>query len=241
VLDALPAHALAHFSCHGLQSQVSPDQSTLWLHDERLTMADLVELRLSGTLAFLSACDTAAGAVGLPDEAIHLAAAVQVAGFRHVVAALWPIVDDVTADLTVTFYQRLAAHDRIDASQTAAALHAAVDELKARFPRRPSVWGLMLTSDREGAAVNAAEGIAYPDEGAVPTRVWVGEPGLLTDDDQRLLLSALAACGAVAAGVEVIPARRGDAATTLTWIVLAALPLQAFLICAWRKAGRRHP
>jgi hypothetical protein len=87
----------------------------------------------------------------------------------------------------------------------------------------------MLTSDREGAAVNAAEEIAYPDAGAVPTRVWAGEPGLLTDDDQRLLLSALAACGAVAAGVEVIPARRGDAATTLTWIVLAALPLQAFL------------
>jgi hypothetical protein len=141
VLDALPAHALAHFSCHGLQSQVSPDQSALWLHDERLTIADLAELRLSGTLAFLSACDTAAGAVDLPDEAIHLAAAVQVAGFRQVVAALWPIVDDVTADLIVTFYQRLAAPDWIDASRTAAALHAAVDELKARFPRRPSVWG----------------------------------------------------------------------------------------------------
>jgi hypothetical protein len=78
-------------------------------------------------------------------------------------------------------------------------------------------------------AVNAAEEVAYPDRRAVPTRVWVSEPGLLTDDDQRLLLRALAACGAAAASVEVIPVRRGDATTTLTWVVLAALPLQGFL------------
>jgi len=62
------------------------------------------------------------------------------AGFLHVVAALWPIGDTVTASLTTTFYERLAAGDEIDASRTAAALHAAVDEVRKRFPRRPSVW-----------------------------------------------------------------------------------------------------
>jgi len=141
VLDALPTHALAHFSCHGLQSQKTPAQSALQLHDERLTVADLAQARLSGTLAFLSACDTAAGAVALPDEAIHLAAAVQVAGFEHVVAALWPIADDVTADLTMSFYERLVSSGRVDAGLTAAALHAAVSDVKTRFPRRPSLWG----------------------------------------------------------------------------------------------------
>jgi hypothetical protein len=74
----------------------------------------------------------------------------------------------------------------------------------------------------------------------MPARVWVGEPGLLTDDDQRLLLSALAACGAAAPRVEVIPPRRNDAAT-LTWVVLAALPLQAFLSVLGEKlAGDAH-
>lgn len=76
--------------------------------------------------------------------------------------------------------------------------------------------------------MDAAEQAADPAGVAMPARVWVGGPGLLTDDDQRLLLSALAACGAAAARVEVISPRRNDA-TTLTWVVLAALPLQAFL------------
>lgn len=140
-LDALPTHALAHFSCHGLQSQKSPARSALQLYDDQLTVEDLAQLRLSGTLAFLSACDTAAGAVALPDEAIHLAAAVQVAGFKHVVAALWPIADDITVDLTTSFYERITSRGRVDAGLTAVALHAAVSEVKTRFPRRPSIWG----------------------------------------------------------------------------------------------------
>jgi hypothetical protein len=141
VLDDLPGHVFAHFSCHGRQDPAIPSQSALLLYQERLTVADLAELRLAGRLAFLSACDTATGDAALPDEAIHLAASVQAAGFRHVVAALWPIGDQATRDLTVTFYNSLAVGDGIDVSLTASALHAAVDELKARFPGRPSVWG----------------------------------------------------------------------------------------------------
>jgi CHAT domain len=44
-------------------------------------------------LAFLSACQTAAGSVRLLDEAIHLAAAMQFVGYRHVIATLWTIDD----------------------------------------------------------------------------------------------------------------------------------------------------
>ncbi|HUN38606.1 MAG TPA: hypothetical protein VMU95_41985 [Trebonia sp.] len=77
----------------------------------------------------------------------------------------------------------------------------------------------------EEPAVDAAEEIAGA---ARPARVWVSVAGLLTDDDQRLVLSALAARGATAATIETLDSRRNDAAT-LTWVVLAALPLQAFL------------
>jgi CHAT domain-containing protein len=41
------------------------------------------------SLAFLSACETAKGDEGTPDEAMHLAAAVLFAGFRGVVATMW--------------------------------------------------------------------------------------------------------------------------------------------------------
>jgi CHAT domain-containing protein len=43
--------------------------------------------------AFLSACHTFTGVLSLADEAIRLASAFQVAGYRHVIATLWWISD----------------------------------------------------------------------------------------------------------------------------------------------------
>jgi CHAT domain-containing protein len=53
-------------------------------------MADLIEQRDPGPreLAFLSACHTATGSPRGLDEAIHLAAAMQLLGYRHVIATL---------------------------------------------------------------------------------------------------------------------------------------------------------
>lgn len=83
--------------------------------------------------------------------------------------------------------------------------------------------------------MDAAEQLADPAGIALPARVWLGEPGLLTDDDQEVLLSALAACGATAASVDVVHFMRSDTATALAWIVLAAVPLQGFLAALGEK------
>jgi tetratricopeptide (TPR) repeat protein len=140
VLADLPGHPYAHFACHGGQDRQDPSRAALQLYDGPLPVLALAGLRLTGELAFLSACESAAGGVTLADEAIHLAGAVQVAGYRQVVATLWPITDELAPELADAVYAGLQAGDRIEAARTAGALHEAVRALRARLPDRPSLW-----------------------------------------------------------------------------------------------------
>jgi CHAT domain-containing protein len=89
VMNTLPQANLFHLACHGEQVS-SPLDSYFALRDARLTISELMKLRLSNAkLAFLSACKTAKGDVNQPDQAVHLAASMLFAGFRSVVATMW--------------------------------------------------------------------------------------------------------------------------------------------------------
>jgi len=90
-------------------------------------------------LAFLSACTTARTGLALPDEPIHLAAACQLAGYRHVIASLWPIGDADTATLTTDFYTILLSAQNPPTSP-AVALHHATCRLRAHHRNQPSHW-----------------------------------------------------------------------------------------------------
>jgi CHAT domain-containing protein len=88
LLPHLQQYPWVHFACHGHLAAKEPFLSSFQLHnDERLTLGDLIKARLSNAeLAFLSACHSAAIDIDdTPDEAIHLAAALQFCGFRSVV------------------------------------------------------------------------------------------------------------------------------------------------------------
>jgi CHAT domain-containing protein len=139
VRDALPRHRRTHFACHGLQNLADPSRSGLLLHDRRLTVLDIARLGLTDAeLAFLSACQTAGGGAVLADEAIHLAAALHVNGFRHIVATLWPMYDAVAPEVTDRVYAGLASSG---ARNTAQHLHKAVQTLRAGRGRGlPAVW-----------------------------------------------------------------------------------------------------
>jgi hypothetical protein len=91
VLAELQHHPWVHLSCHGSQQMTEPTESAFWLTDGPLRITDLIELRNPGSreLAFLAACRTATGSLRALDEAIHLAAAMQLLGYRHVIATLW--------------------------------------------------------------------------------------------------------------------------------------------------------
>jgi CHAT domain-containing protein len=87
-----------HFACHGVQDLKHPLDSGLILSNGRLKVSEIMhrpegdnvlDLKKSMSLAFLSACETAKGDKNIPDEAMHLAATLLFEGFRGVVATVW--------------------------------------------------------------------------------------------------------------------------------------------------------
>jgi tetratricopeptide (TPR) repeat protein len=142
VLADLDGHALVHFACHGGIDPAKPEESGLFLADGRLTIADLSRHQLppaAAELAYLSACSTGFTGGVLPDEVITVAAALQLAGFQHVVATFWPISDRIAPGVAEDFYRHLAAAapspDGVSAAQ---ALHTAIRQL--RGDGSPAQW-----------------------------------------------------------------------------------------------------
>lgn len=139
VLAELPNARRAHFACHGVSPLSDPAAGRLVLYDhatEPLTVLDVMRLRLErAELAFLSSCETGRAGIRLPDEATHLASAFQLAGFRHVIATLWPIGDAAAVSVAEEVYSALA-----EGAHPAAALHRAVHLLRARAGDHPLLW-----------------------------------------------------------------------------------------------------
>jgi tetratricopeptide (TPR) repeat protein len=148
VTAALPRARWAHFACHATSDPADPTASRLLLHDHQtrpLTVADLVRLRLdTAELAFLSACATARTGVQLADEAIHLAAACQLAGYRHVIATLWPVSDLIAVRIATSVYATLAASGSADTA--AHALHAAVRRRRNLAAEHPFTWAAYISN-----------------------------------------------------------------------------------------------
>ncbi|MFG2137994.1 CHAT domain-containing protein [Streptomyces sp. NPDC048650] len=150
VLERLSACPVAHFACHTESHPTDPSQSRILLHDHEsdpLTVAGLASAGLDGAqLAYLSACHPAVTPTAAPaDEAIHPTAALQLAGFPHVVGTLWAIDDKLSVTVADTFYARLRTDDRtLDTRRSALALHHTVRTLRERFPRAPSLWAAYL-------------------------------------------------------------------------------------------------
>lgn len=142
VLGALPGHGIAHFACHAVTDPRSPSLNRLLLHDH--TSAPLTAIELSalnvphGTLAYLSACETAKSNERLADEAVHIATAFQLAGYRHVVGTLWPVADSAAGRIADDFYTGLAPS--FDSDYAARILHRAVHALRNDAPDEPSRW-----------------------------------------------------------------------------------------------------
>ncbi|WP_146778958.1 CHAT domain-containing protein [Actinomadura craniellae] len=148
VRGALAGHPWAHFSCHAAQDPLNPSRGRIFLHDHKaapFTVLDISRLRLEDArLAFLSACETARGGLRLPDEALHLGGALQLAGFQHVIATMWPVEDEVAAWMTARMYDRMHTAGALDPARAALALHEAARALRHRHPADPILWASHL-------------------------------------------------------------------------------------------------
>jgi CHAT domain-containing protein len=133
LLLRLQQYPWVHFACHGHLVPKEPFLSYFQLHNnERLTLGDLINTRLSNAeLAFLSACHSAAIDIdNTPDEAIHLAAALQFCGFRSVVGTLWGMADIDGPGVAEDFY-RYMFHEK-GAGGSAVALNRATQMMRLR-------------------------------------------------------------------------------------------------------------
>jgi CHAT domain len=152
VLAALPEHEWVHFACHAgpaaaPSSDIAPDpsQSAIRLQDGQLTVQRIAECNLpAADLAYLSACQTAFGGTQLLDEAIHLAAALQLIGYRHVIATLWSISDQQAPNIAEAIYTHLTHPGTPSPDRAAQALHQALSTLRRQHPDTIIEWAAYL-------------------------------------------------------------------------------------------------
>ncbi|KAI9463899.1 CHAT domain-containing protein [Boletus coccyginus] len=113
-----------HLACHGLPNSKRPFESAFALADGHFTIQKIIQCEPENPqFAYLSACHTTVGDKDSPDEVIHLASAIQFAGFRSVIGTMWAVDDGETKKITQTFYANMKDESgRLDHTRAAFAL-----------------------------------------------------------------------------------------------------------------------
>lgn len=126
----LEKYRIIHFATHGLLNSRHPELSgvVLSLVDEKgqaqdgfLRLNDLYNLKLNADLVVLSACRTALGREVRGEGLVGLTRGLMYAGAARVVASLWNVNDEATAELMKRFYRAML----VDRQTPAAALRSA--------------------------------------------------------------------------------------------------------------------
>ncbi|KAH7316404.1 CHAT domain-containing protein [Rhizoctonia solani] len=134
VLGAIDQHDWVHFACHAHQSASDPDESGFFLQNGVLELSKIRQRSFKNKgLAFLSACQTATGDKNLPDEAVHLASGMLMAGYPSVIGTMWSVSDADAPAVADKFYGQLLKDGVLQNQYSARALHDAVIELRTEI------------------------------------------------------------------------------------------------------------
>jgi len=146
----LGEYGIVHFATHGLVNSKNPELSgvVLSLVDEQgrqregfLRLQEMYNLKLSADLVVLSACSTALGEEIQGEGLVGLTRGFLYAGAARVVASLWNVTDEATAELMKRFYKSMLK----DGMAAPAALRAAqLDMLKSRDWSEPHHWSAFI-------------------------------------------------------------------------------------------------
>jgi len=135
-----------HFATHGTVDAQVPELSALMLGsydahggvvDGAVRVADLSTRTLDADVAVFSACETALGKEVPSEGLVGIGSTVLARGARAVVASLWPVSDEIGAQLMTEFYRHLL-HDSMSPP---GALGAAMRSVVSRDPSAdPALW-----------------------------------------------------------------------------------------------------
>jgi CHAT domain-containing protein/uncharacterized protein HemY len=142
----LSQYRVLHFATHGLLDSEHPELSALVLSlvDEKgrdqngfLRLSDIYNLDLSAQLVVLSACNTGLGKEVRGEGLVGIVRGFMYAGAPRVIASLWKVEDEATAELMKHFYQHLFEKGE----PAAAALQAAQKEIsQMKRWKAPYYW-----------------------------------------------------------------------------------------------------
>jgi len=142
----LSRYRILHFATHGLLNSQHPELSGLVLslvdeqgqpQDGFLRLHDIYNLNLGAEMVVLSACRTALGQEVNGEGLIGLTRGFMFAGASRVVASLWDVKDEATAELMKRFYQKMLKEGRPPA---AALREAQLSMLREKRWEAPYYW-----------------------------------------------------------------------------------------------------
>jgi CHAT domain-containing protein len=160
--SSLSDYRIVHFATHGVLDSERPELSCLVLslfddegraRDGFLRLGDIYNLNLPVEMVVLSGCDTGLGKDIKGEGLVGLTRGFMHAGASSVVASLWTVDDDATAELMRIFYRRML----VDEVPRATALREAQMEMYRQHRwRAPYYWAAFVLQGDYHSATGAS-------------------------------------------------------------------------------------
>jgi CHAT domain-containing protein/tetratricopeptide (TPR) repeat protein len=146
VVRSLQGAHIVHLATHAVAPS-DGSESYIVLDDgsggeAALTVRDIVDLRLSARVVFLSVCSSAAGTASVGEGIVSIARAFILTGCQSVIASLWPVVAEDSAILAERFYSTYLYVD-----SPAMALHVAKGSWSGGGPLMRTAAAFQLYGD----------------------------------------------------------------------------------------------